>query len=95
MADTLIDSVALRAGEELRVMLSPYRGQTYLHLRRWYRDGEVWKPGKGLAVRIDMLPWLLGALRTTEAELLRAGRLEREDFEAHGLPVPPELDAAA
>lgn len=32
--DALIASVPLRAGEELRVALSAYRGQTYLYARR-------------------------------------------------------------
>jgi hypothetical protein len=88
--DTLINSTPLRAGEELRVTLSPYRGQCYLHARRYYRDGEVWKPGKGLAVRVDMLPWLLAALHTTEAEALRSGLLFPEDYENAGLPAPEE-----
>jgi hypothetical protein len=88
--DVLISSTPLRAGEEVRVTLSPYRGQTYLHARRYYLDGAVWKPGKGLAVRVDILPWLLHALRTTEAEALREGLLFPEDYDNAGLPAPEE-----
>lgn len=91
--DVLIGSTPLRAGEELRVMLSPYRGQCYLHARRWYRDGEQWRPGKGLAVRVDMLPWLLATLHTTEDAARREGLLELEDWTEHGLTPPDEVAA--
>jgi hypothetical protein len=88
--DVLIDSMTMRAGEEVRVTLSPYRGQCYLHARRYYLDGAAWKPGKGLAVRVDVLPWLLRALRTTEAAALREGLLFPEDYDNPNLPAPEE-----
>lgn len=89
-SEALIASMQLRHGEELRVMLSPYRGQTYLHIRRWYQEDGRWKPGKGASARVDVLPWLLNALRTTEATALEEGVLLPEDYENVGLPAPEE-----
>jgi hypothetical protein len=89
--DVLIASTPLRAGEELRVMLSPYRGQCYLHCRRWYQDTGVWKPGKGLAVRVDMLPFLLHALHVTESSALEEGLLFSEDYSNLNLPAPVQV----
>lgn len=89
--DVDIATTPLRAGEELRVHLSAFRGQQYLHTRRWYLDGEVWRPGKGLAVRIDMLPWLMHALSLALEAGMEAGLMELEDWTAHGLEPPVEL----
>lgn len=89
--EVVIDARPLLAGEELRVVLSPYRGQCYVHVRRYYRDGAVMKPGKGASCRIDHLPWLLHTLRTAEAEALREGLLDEEAYESIGQAVPAEL----
>jgi hypothetical protein len=93
--DALIASTPLREGEEVRVTMSGFRGQQYLHARRYYRQDGRWLPGKGLAVRVDLLPWLRAALQTAEASALTAGLLELEDYEDAGLPLPPELEDAA
>ena len=93
--DATIAQTPLRVNEELRVTMSNFRQQQYLHCRRYYRDGDVWKPGKGLAIRVDLLPWLLGALRQAEAAALTAGLLELEDYAEHGLPLPSSLEDAA
>jgi hypothetical protein len=93
--DALIARTPLRAGEELRVAMSAYRGQQYVHARRYYeKDGRM-HPGKGLAIRVDLLPWLLDALRCAESAALDAGLLELEDYEAHGLTPPVALEEAA
>lgn len=60
-----------------------------------YLDGEVWKPGKGLGIRVELLPWLKAHLETAERAALEGGLLETEDYSEHGLPVPPELRDAA
>ncbi len=92
--DATVATTPLRANEELRVTLSAFRGQQYLHARKYYRDGDVWKPGRGLALRVDLLPWLLAALRTAEAVALSEGLLELEDYSERGLSTPAELEAA-
>ena len=95
--DALIDRTPLRAREELRVTLDSYRGQQYLAARRFYQQAgsDVWHYGKGLAVRVDLLPWLRHALQVAEATALETGLLEAEDYSGHGLPVPASLEAAA
>ena len=93
--DATVATTPLRADEELRVTLSAFRGQQYVHARRYYRDGDVWRPGRGLALRVDMLPWLLAALRQAEAVALSEGLLQLEDYSEHGLDTPPALEDAA
>jgi hypothetical protein len=93
--DALIARTPLRAGEELRVTMNEFRGQQYIHARRYYEKDGRWLPGKGLAVRVDLLPWLLDALRCAESAAMDVGLLELEDYEAHGLTLPPALEEAA
>jgi hypothetical protein len=93
--DALIARTPLRAGEELRVTMNAFRGQQYIHARRYYEKDGRWLPGKGLAVRVDLLPWLLDALRYAESAGLDAGLLELEDYEGHGLTLPSALEEAA
>jgi hypothetical protein len=82
----------LPRGEELRVELVEYRGQTYVGIRRWYRrPGGPWSPGKGANLRIGFLPWLRAALETAEGRALELGALAEEDFELAGRPIPPEI----
>ena len=87
----LVDAKPLRPGEELRVSLEPYRGQTYASARRWYREGDLWKPGKGLSVRAGLLPWLVVTLQAAEAQALECGVLEEQDYELAGRPIPREI----
>lgn len=89
--DVTITTTPLRTGEELRVDLSSFRGQQYVHARRWYMDGTTWRPGKGLACRIDLLPWLLNALGLAQEAGMEAGLLELEDWTHHGLEPPGAL----
>ncbi len=91
----LIDSRDLPRGEELRVELSDYRGFTYIGLRRWYRNGDGFAPGKGLSMRATMIPWLRRVLEQAEARALELGLLDEESYEACGLPVPAEITGAA
>jgi len=54
------------ASDVFRVTVQTYRGGRYIHLRRWYlsEDGpeEELRPGKGLALRLDLLPELCVAV---------------------------------
>jgi hypothetical protein len=92
--DALVAKTPLRSGEELRVTLNDFRGQQYVHARRYFEKDGRWHPGKGLAVRVDLLPWLRNALSCAESSALEAGLLELEDFEAAGLEPPRELTEA-
>ena len=87
--DGLIDKTVLRHGEELRAQFSSYRGQRYLHLRRWHNDNGSWRPGRGLGVRVDMIPWLMQALAACERAGLDEGLLKADDYERANMD-PPE-----
>jgi hypothetical protein len=91
----LLAAQAVRDGE-LRVELQPYRAQTYLSARKWYRSQNgQWLPGKGLSVHVTMVPMLRAALERAEREALVSGLLDEESYEGAGLPLPPELLGAA
>ncbi|HUF69819.1 MAG TPA: transcriptional coactivator p15/PC4 family protein [Longimicrobiales bacterium] len=94
--DGLIDARLIRGGrEELRVELSDYRGHTYIGLRRWYQDGDEWKPGKGLSVSVDQIPFLRRAIVEAEQRAIALGALDPEAYEAINEPVPAEVFEAA
>jgi len=63
----------------VRATLQTYRGETWAHVRRWYFaetdsvEDEL-KPGKGLAVRLDLLPELKAAVDALVAARLAPGR---------------------
>jgi hypothetical protein len=89
MADIIIASRPTFPGEELRVTVSAFRGQDYIHVRKYFQNDQgTMQPGKGIAFRVEALPWVMNALRTAEAELLRTGKLLPEDFSNDGLDPP-------
>jgi len=92
--DRLVGERELPSGERLRVALESYRGRVYLHARRYYRDGDEWKPGKGLGLDPALLPWLRKAIADAEAVALAEGLVDEESYEAAGLPLPPQLGGA-
>jgi hypothetical protein len=90
----LLAAQTVRDGE-LRVELQPYRAQTYLSARKWYRgDNGAWLPGKGLSVHVTMVPLLRDALQRAEREALASGLLDEESYQSAGLTLPAELGGA-
>jgi hypothetical protein len=92
-APVLIDARQLRADEELRVEIQPYRGFPFVSARVWYR-GRTGSclPGKnGLSIRVELLPWLRAVLERAEREALTSALLDEEAYESAGLEVPAEL----
>ena len=66
---TDIACIQKNAREELRVSLENFRGHDIANLRVWYcaDDGEM-RPGKqGVALRRDLLPDLIEALKQADA----------------------------
>jgi len=59
-----IATLRRREGEELRVTLAEWEGETFVHLRVWRRDSRGrWYPARrGLALRAGELPDVLDAL---------------------------------
>jgi len=70
--------VSTKPGADVvRATLQPYRGEQWVHLRRWYyaeTDGteDELKPGKGLALRLELLPELKIAVDALVAVTKRA-----------------------
>ena len=64
----LIAELAKNARERVRVALTEYNGHRLVDLRVFYEDrlsGE-WRPGKGLAIRRELMPELRKALQAAE-----------------------------
>lgn len=60
-------AIAKNAREEIRVSVDDYRGIALANIRTWYLDGDELRPGKqGLAVRLELLPELIEALREVQ-----------------------------
>jgi hypothetical protein len=53
------------AREQVQVILKDFKGHDLIDLRVfWTQDGKVWHPSKkGLALTVEKLPMLLGALQ--------------------------------
>ena len=87
MADHI--TIQKNSREEIRIELGEYRGHRLVNLRTWWSDGSSWRPSKkGLVVQVSSLPELRAALEELEAEALKRGLLEIEDYEQAGLPAP-------
>jgi hypothetical protein len=54
----VIGEIEKNSREKLRLTFSEYRGVQLADLRVWWLDGEEWKPGKGVAIRRELLPQL-------------------------------------
>ena len=67
MSDLLIAEFVKNSRERVRITLTEYGGHKLLDMRAYYEDatGE-WKPGKGLAIRRELLPELRKALMAAE-----------------------------
>lgn len=46
---------------QIRVYKSDWKGRTLLHIREWYQESGEWKPGKGIALRLDQAKAILEA----------------------------------
>jgi hypothetical protein len=63
----LIAAVRTWPGEEIRIEFRPYRGQTYVHVKRWHLESGAWIPRAGFGVSVRHLPALAAALAAAEA----------------------------
>ena len=78
MADQVIASIRKNAREELRIGLSEFNGHQLANLRIWFtaEDGTMRPGNKGLAFKVAMLPEVIEALQSAEAEARRLGLVE-------------------
>jgi hypothetical protein len=76
MTERLVSTFQKNSREQIRVVLKEYRGYEIVDIRVfWSKDGAEWFPSKkGLALRTDKLPVLLGALH-------KAAEISGEDAE--------------
>jgi hypothetical protein len=67
MTDIIVATVTKNSREEIRIALGEFNGRQIINLRVWFRtDEEEWRPGKGLACHIDLLPQLVEGLAKAE-----------------------------
>lgn len=64
--------------EVVRVSLTQYNGIDLLDVRAFYQSAGEWKPGKGLAVRRDLVTPLRKALQAAE-KAQAAGKAAKDD----------------
>lgn len=65
--DILISEFEKNGREIVRVRLTEYRGVELVDVRAFYQGtGGEWKPGKGIALRRELLSALIKALRAAE-----------------------------
>jgi len=71
---TLIAEFQKNTRERVRVSLTEYHGYDLLDIRGFYEDPSTgeWKPGKGIAMRRELLPELRKALLAAE-RAIKAG----------------------
>lgn len=67
--DQVFADIPIRRGEQLRIALSQFKGNTFVAIRIWYVDDEGLKPGnKGVNIKVDHLPDIAaGITRALEA----------------------------
>ena len=63
---TVIAEMDKNSREKLRVSLTEFNGQQLLDIRAFYSSGGEMKPGKGIAVRRDLVTSLRKALQAAE-----------------------------
>jgi hypothetical protein len=68
----LITEFQKNSQELIKVHLQTFRAQEYVDIRAWIKDeksGEYKATLKGLTLHVELLPELIGALKTAEAAL--------------------------
>jgi hypothetical protein len=83
-------------GVGVQVQRSEFRGKARLDIREHYEfrpgDPDSARPTKkGISIPIRDLPRLMKLLNAAEADALRLGLLELEDYDEAGIPGPAEL----
>ena len=81
--DRVITTFRKNTAEEVRVSIGEYKGKQYASIRVYVEnDFSEWIPTKkGITLSVDVLPELVRAVKMLEAEAIRAGLVEQENFE--------------
>jgi len=67
--DRLIATVPKNTRQQIRLRLTTFNGRDLVDVRTYYRDGEEWLPGKGLAFGRELACQVFDALRQVLDEL--------------------------
>lgn len=44
----------MQIGKDIRIQASEYKGKWYVGIRKWYQEGEEWKPGRqGINLKLE------------------------------------------
>lgn len=81
--DIVVGGFPKNPREDVRVVISNFKGHDLLGVRVWYKDAnEELRPSKsGVTVRVDLLPELLRLLQQAKDVVIEKGMLDEEDFE--------------
>ena len=86
-SETVLKAFPRKDNEEIRIIVSTYKGTQYLHLRTWYSgkddDGvTVWKPTKqGVSFVAEEVLDVRKALRKAQGMMEEAEAVEHGDSE--------------
>jgi len=86
--DVVIGEIPKNNREDIRVMLSHFKGHDLVGARIWFKtkDGESRPSNKGITVNVKVLPELIGLLEEAEKKAIELGVLDPEASP----PPPPE-----
>ena len=90
---TVISEFAKNTRETVRVSLTEYNGVPLCDVRAFYQSGDEMKPGKGIAIRRELITPLRKALQAAEKAMatekaVKAGKGSADDDPA--AEGPPE-----
>ena len=81
---TIIAEFDKNSREKVRVSLTEYNGVDLLDVRAFYEAGGEMKPGKGLALRRELITPLRKALQAAEKAIKDGGKASGQDEKGGG-----------
>lgn len=90
---TVVAEFDKNSREKVRVSLTEYNGVALCDVRAFYQSGDAMKPGKGIAIRRELITPLRKALQAAEKAMatekaVKAGKGSADDD--HAAEGPPE-----
>lgn len=81
---TVVAEFSKNSRETLRVSLTTYNGIELCDVRAFYEAGGEMKPGKGLAIRRELITPLRKALQAAEKAIKDGGKASGQDEKGGG-----------
>ena len=79
---TIVREFEKNSREVVRVSLTEFNGIDLLDVRAFYQAGGDWKPGKGIAVRRELITPLRKALQAAEKAMKDSGGKSEQETKA-------------